>query len=327
MEVLPVMRAMQISELGGPEAVRLTEVAEPAGDGQVVVDLHAAGVAFPDLLMTRGLYQVKPALPFVMGSEAAGVVRSAPAGSRWKPGDRVAAFLGMGGWSEVAVVDEGALFALPDIVSFESGAGLLMNYLTMHFAYRVRCQVREGQTVLVHGAAGGVGVAALELAAAYGLRSIAVVSSPEKAELATQAGASHTVDVEGWLAAALELTGGAGVDHVVDPVGGDRFLDSIRSLAPQGRLMVIGFAAGEIPTVAANRLLLKNVDVVGINWGGWILGHPGFQHEQWAQLAPLLASGAVRGITGASFALEDAGQALRAIDERRALGKVVLRIR
>lgn len=322
------MRAAQITRLDGPSAVQVTEVDEPAGDG-VVIDVHAAGVAFPDALLTRGLYQYRPELPCIPGTEVAGVVRSAPAGAHVSAGDRVLGLTMLsGGMAEVVVLPPDRVFALPDSVSFESGAGILFNDMTVHFALRTRGRLTDGETVLVHGAAGGIGTSALRLAPALGAaRAIAVVSTEEKAEIARAAGASDVVLVEGFRDAVKELTGGRGVDIVVDPVGGDRFTDSLRSLAVGGRLLVIGFTGGEIPTVKVNRLLLNNIDVVGAGWGAWTFSHPGYVAEQWAELAPLLASGAVLPPAPDVYPLEQAGEAIASLENRSAKGKVVLRLR
>ncbi len=320
------MRAARVVSLDGPSAVRVGEVDEPvAADGDVVVEVHAAGVAFPDVLQTRGRYQVRPDLPFVPGWEVAGTVRAAPDGAAVRPGDRVAALPGRGGFAEVATVDPRMVFPLPDAVSFTVGAALPLNYLTAHFALVRRAALQPGETVLVHGAAGGVGTAAVQLAAALGARVVAVVSSPEKAAVAAAAGADETVPVDGFRARVTELTGG--VDVVVDPVGGDRFTDSLRSLAPEGRLLVLGFTGGEIPTVKVNRLLLHNVSVVGVGWGAWWARDPSLLQEQWAELVPLLERGAVEPVLGRSYDLADAAQALRELDERRATGKVLLTVR
>ena len=323
------MRAVQISRLDGPTAAELVELDEPAGDGQVVIDVHAAGVAFPDLLQSRGLYQYKPDLPFVPGGEVAGVVRSAPTGARVRTGDRVAALTMLGGgMAEVIALPPDQVFKLPDSVSFESGAGLLFNDLTVHFALTQRGRLAAGETVLVHGAAGGIGTSTLRLAPALGAaRTIAVVSTPEKADVARAAGATEAILVDGFKDAARELTGGRGVDIVLDPVGGDRFTDSLRSLAPAGRLLVVGFTGGEIPTVKVNRLLLNNIDVVGVGWGAWAMGHPGYLERQWEQFEPLLASGAVVPPQPHVFPVAQAGEALAAMENRTAKGKVVLRVR
>ncbi|MGV0593405.1 NADPH:quinone oxidoreductase family protein [Mycolicibacterium porcinum] len=328
------MRAAQITALDGPDAVRVVEVAEPSvdsaeSDTAVVIDVHAAGVAFPDALLTRGLYQYKPDLPFTPGAEVAGVVRSAPAGAHVSAGDRVLGLTMLsGGMAEVVALPADRVFALPDSVSFEAGAGILFNDLTVQFALRTRGRLAQGETVLVHGAAGGIGTSALRLAPALGAsRTIAVVSTQEKAEIARAAGASDVVLAEGFRDAVKELTDGRGVDVVLDPVGGDRFTDSLRSLAVGGRLLVVGFTGGEIPTVKVNRLLLNNVDVIGAGWGAWTFSHPGYLQEQWAELRPLLASGAVPAPQPDVFPLEQAAQAIASLENRSAKGKVVLKLR
>ncbi|MFV8165764.1 NADPH:quinone oxidoreductase family protein [Mycobacterium sp. 134] len=323
------MRAAQITRLDGPDAVRVAEVAEPSSDDAVVIDVHAAGVAFPDTLLTRGLYQYKPDLPFTPGAEVAGVVRSAPADAHVRAGDRVLGLTMLsGGMAEVVALPAERVFALPDAVSFEAGAGILFNDLTVQFALRTRGRLAEGETVLVHGAAGGIGTSALRLAPALGAsRTIAVVSTEEKAEIARAAGASDVVLADGFRDAVKELTGGHGVDVVLDPVGGDRFTDSLRSLAVGGRLLVVGFTGGEIPTVKVNRLLLNNVDVIGAGWGAWTFSHPGYLQEQWAELQPLLASGAVAAPQPEVYPLEQAAQAIASLENRSAKGKVVLKLR
>ena len=323
------MRAVQVSRLEGPAAVEVVEIGEPAGDGAVVIDVHAAGVAFPDALLSRGLYQYKPQLPFVLGGEVAGVVRSAPAGAPVHEGDRVAALTMItDGMAEAVAAAPDRVFKLPDAVSFEAGAGLLFNDLTVHHALRTRGRLRDGETVLVHGAAGGVGTSTLRLAPAFGAgRTIAVVSTDDKIEAAKAAGATDVVLADGFKDSVQALTDGRGVDIVVDPVGGDRFTDSLRSLAPGGRVLVIGFTGGEIPTVKVNRLLLNNVDVVGVGWGAWTLTHPGYLAEQWADLEPLLASGKVPAPEPVVYPLERAGEAIASLEDRTAKGKVVLRVR
>lgn len=324
------MRAIQITRLDGPEAVELVELDEPTdSDGKVVIEVHAAGVAFPDALQSRGLYQYKPELPYVPGAEIAGVVRSAPAGAHVVAGDRVAGLTMLfGAMAEVVALEPERVFKLPDAVSFEAGAGILFNDLTVHFALRERGRLRSGETVLVHGAAGGIGTSTLRLAPVFGAsRTIAVVSSAEKAEVATAAGATDVVLADGFKDAVKELTDGRGVDVVVDPVGGDRFTDSLRSLAAGGRLLVIGFTGGEIPTVKVNRLLLNNVDAVGVGWGAWTMTHPGYLAEQWAELEPLLASGAVPAPEPDVYPLERAGEAIASLENRTARGKVVLKVR
>lgn len=321
------MRAVRITSLDGPAAVEILEVEEPAGENLVLIDVHAAGVTFPDVLQTRGLYQMKPPLPYTPGSEVAGVVRSAPEGSGFAPGDRVAAFPGLGAFAETVAVPAAMVFPLPDRLSFAQGAGIPMNVLTAHFALGRRGKLQAGESVLVHGAAGGVGTAAVALAKAMGARVIAVTSTEEKAEIARRAGADEVVAVDGFKEAVKELTGGRGVDLVVDPVGGDRFTDSLRSLAPEGRLLVIGFTAGEIPTVKVNRLLLGNIAVLGVAWGEFWMKNIAYLQEQWADLLPLLESGQLDPVIGATFPLSEAVAALEQMDNRGALGKIVLETR
>jgi NADPH2:quinone reductase len=322
------MRAARVTTLDGPRSVTIGEVDEPVlRPGHVLVDVHEAGVNFPDVLMSKGLYQMRPDLPFVPGSECAGVVRAAGPASAFETGDRVAAFAILGAFAEAVVVPEGLVFPLPDAVPFEVGAALPMNYLTAHFALTRRGRLERGEVVLVHGAAGGVGTAAIQMARAMDARVIAVVSSPEKADVATAAGAHHVVMADEFLTRAKEITDGRGVDIVVDPVGGDRFTDSLRSLAPEGRLLVIGFTAGQIPEVRVNRLLLHNISVVGVGWGAFWTTDPAYLGSQWSAILPLLEQGALTPPIGSRFPLEAVGDALAEIDERRALGKVTLTVR
>ena len=323
------MRAIRVTSLDGPQSLELAEVDEPAADGGIVVDVHAAGVAFPDALLTRGLYQYRPELPFTLGAELAGVVRSAPDGAHVKRGDRVLGLTMIGGaMADTAVLSADRVFSLPDNVGFEAGAGLLFNDLTVYFALTVRGRLAAGETLLVHGAAGGIGTSTLRLAPALGAsRVIAVVSTEEKKDVARAAGATDVVLADGFKDAVAELTGGKGVDIVMDPVGGDRFTDSLRSLAPAGRLLVVGFTGGEIPTVKVNRLLLNNVDVVGVGWGAWTMTHPGALAEQWEGLAALLKSGTLAIPKPDVYPISRAAEAVASLENRAARGKVVVRIR
>ncbi len=317
------MRAVQIVSLDGPSAVEVVDIPQPEpSSDQVLIRVRAAGVSFPELLQTRGLYQLKPPVPFVPGSEVAGEVVSAPAGSGLAPGDRVAAMVLLGGFAEYVVTQSDVVFPLPDSLSFEQAAAIPLNYMTAHFGLVVRGQMAEGESVLVHGAAGGVGTASIQVAKAFGAgKVVAVTSTPEKGEVATAAGADEFVLADGFKDSVKEA---GGVDIVVDPVGGDRFTDSLRCLNDDGRLLVIGFTAGEIPTVQVNRLLLNNVSVVGVGWGAYVLKREGYIRQQWEGLLPHLTSGAISPPVGATFGLEAAGDALLMLDERRATGKVVL---
>jgi NADPH2:quinone reductase len=328
------MRAIQIVEESGPDsALRLVELPEPEpshmltpGEG-VVVDVHVAGVSFPELLQSRGEYQMKPPLPYVPGSEVGGVVRSAPAGASVKQGDRVAAFCALGGFAESAVAPEFFTFALSPKLDFAQGAALILNYHTAYFALVLRGRLRAGESVLVHGAAGGVGTASLQVAKASGARTIALVSSDLKRQVAAQAGADQVVLLsDTWKDEVLELSGG-GVDVVLDPVGGDRFTDSLRSLREDGRLIVVGFTGGSIPQVKVNRLLLRNTEVIGAGWGAYALAKPDLNRQIGAAVDKMVDDGFVVPIVGQRFALEHAADALRVLDERRATGKVVLDVR
>jgi NADPH:quinone reductase len=320
------MRALQVITPTGPRDLEIRDVEEPVpGPDDVLVEVHRVGISFPDLLLSRGEYQLKPEPPFTLGVDFAGTVVSGPDG--FTPGQRVVGVLPHGGAAERVVVPAMFCFPLPDALSFDEGAALPMNYLTAHFALVERGGLREGETVLVHGAAGGVGTASIQVAKGYGARVIAVVSTEEKAEVARRAGADETVLVEGFKDAVKELTG-TGVDVVLDVVGGSVFMDSLRVLAPQGRLLVVGFAAGQgIPEVKVNRLLLNNVDVRGVGWGAYAMVRPGYMQEQWRDLEPLMTNGTIKPPIGASYALEDFGQALVDMDERRTLGKSVVRLR
>jgi NADPH2:quinone reductase len=324
------MRALQVSELSGPDGLKLVDLPEPKaehmltpGEG-VVVDVRAAAVSFPDVLQTRGLYQYKPDMPFVPGAEVGGTVSSAPDDSGLSPGDRVAAFTAMGGMAEVAVAPAFMTFPLPDELDFAQGAALILNYHTAFFALKLRGRLESGERVLVHGAAGGVGTATLQVAKGLGASTVAVVSSDEKEKVAREAGADEVVRSDGpWREQVVELTGG-GVDVVLDPVGGDRFTDSLRSLREDGRVVVVGFTGGEIPQVKVNRLLLRNTEVVGAGWGAYAMSRPPLNREIADELARMVDEGVVRPIVGARFPLAQGADAMKLIDDRKATGKVVL---
>lgn len=322
------MRAVRVNRLEGPDAVSVEEIDEPSAEGpfgpQVLVEVAAVGISFPDLLLSKGEYQLKPEPPFTLGVDFAGTVRSAPAGSGLEAGQRVAACLPYGGAGEIAAVGPDSVFPLPDRLSFEEGAALPMNYLTAQFALDDRAGLRAGETVLVHGAAGGVGTATLQVAKGMGARTIAVVSTEQKAEFARAAGADETVLVDGFLAGVKELTEGRGVDVVMDVVGGDLITDSLRSLGTLGRLLVVGFAGGAIPQVKVNRLLLNNIDVRGVGWGAYSMVRPGFMQQQWRTLLPMMESGVIAPPIGATYPIEDFGRALQEMADRLTLGKTVL---
>ena len=318
------MRAIQITSLDGPDAIQLNDVEAPSDDAAVVIAVRAAGVAFPELLQTRGQYQIKPELPFIPGSEVAGDVISAPTDSGLRPGDRVAALPFLGGFAEQVTAEPQYTFALPDAMSYEAGASFMFNYGTAYFALVERGGLQTGESVLVHGAAGGVGTAAIQVAKAFGAgRVVAGTSTDEKGQIALDAGADEYVLADGFKDAALV---GGRIDIVVDPVGGDRFTDSLRCLAEDGRLLVIGFTGGEIPTVKVNRLLLNNISVVGVGWGAYALSRPGHLQKEWTAMLPHIESGVLDPVVGPSWPLAEASQALNALDRRQATGKVVLTV-
>ena len=325
------MRAVQVITTTGPGDLEVREVPEPVpGPDDVLVEVHSVGTAFPDLLLSRGQYQLRPEPPFTLGADFAGVVVAAPASGAGSlaPGTRVCGVAPYGVAAERVANPAGSTFRLPDALSFDEGAALPMNYLTAHFALAERAGLREGETVLVLGASGGVGTATLQVARGLGARTVAVASTEEKAAVARAAGADEAVLLEGFRDAVRTVTGGRGVDVVVDPVGGEAFTDALRVLAPQGRLMVVGFAAGQgIPEVKVNRLLLNNIDVRGVGWGAYAMTRPGFMQEQWRALEPMLVDGTIKPPVGATYPMEDYGRALADLDERRSLGKTVVKIR
>jgi len=321
------MRAVQVLQPTGPGDVRVVDVPEPrARPGEVLVEVHSVGVSFPDLLLSRGQYQLRPEAPFTLGVDVAGVVVSD--GGRLPAGTRVAGVVPYGGAAERAVVPAPAVFALPDHTSYDEGAALPMNYLTALFALAERGRMQPGETLLVHGAAGGVGTATLQVARGLGVRTIAVASTEEKAAFAREAGADEAVLLDGFKDEVAALTGGRGVDAVLDVVGGEVFTDSLRCLAELGRLLVVGFAAGQgIPEVRVNRLLLNNVDVRGVGWGGFAMTKPDYMQQQWRDLLPMIESGVVRPPIGATYDLDDFGRALAEMADRRTLGKTIVRVR
>jgi NADPH2:quinone reductase len=325
------MKAVQVVTLTGPADVEVREVDEPVpGHNDVLVEVHSVGVSFPDLLLSRGEYQFKPEPPFTLGVDFAGTVLhpGAAESSGFQVGQRVAGVNLNGGAAEQVANPVVFTFPLPDEMSYDEGAALPMNYLTALFALEERGGLRDRETVLVHGAAGGVGTATLQVAKGLGARTIAVVSTDEKAAFARAAGADEVIVGPDFRDRAKELTNGRGVDVVLDVVGGDAFTDSLRCLAEKGRVLVVGFAAGQgIPQVKVNRLLLGNTDVRGVGWGAYAMARPGYMQKQWHRLMPMIESGVVKPPIGATYDLADFGRALVDMDERRTLGKSVVRVR
>ena len=322
------MRALEVQSLTGPDGLAIVDRPEPDDDGRsVIIDVAYAGVSFPDLLQTKGMYQIRPEPPFIPGVEASGVVRSAPADAGVVAGDRVAVW-GNTCHAEVVAGHPDQVFKLPDEMSLAEGAAFVLNYQTAMFCLVDRGGLRAGESVLVLGAAGGVGTSAIQVAKGIGAGPIiGLVSTPEKAEVAAVAGADHTVIVsDTWKDEVLEITGGRGVDMTYDPVGGDRFLDGVRALARSGRLVVVGFAAGEIPSIKVNRLLLKNVSIVGAAWGEAIAGNPALAQDIHSRLVPLVQAGAVKPPIGQIHSFDDAINAFRSLDDRTATAKVLFEV-
>lgn len=318
------MKALLAQELSGPSGLVYTDVDDPVSDEAVIIDVGAAGVNFPDLLLLRGEYQLRLDPPFVPGMEVAGVVRSAPEESEFRVGQRVSAFSMMGGYAERVAVAPGSVVPTPADIDDASAAALLGNYYTMYFALARRAALRIGETVLVLGSAGGVGTAAVQIAKAMGATVIAMVHRPQAVEFVETLGADVVLPLtDGWRQAVLDVTGGRGVDVVVDPVGGDAFDDAVRVLATEGRLLVIGFAAGGIPTVKVNRLLLRNVSVVGVGWGEFVNRTPGAQSLFGFGLSKLVEAG-LRPPPPVRYPLSDGQAALQALADGEIKGKLVL---
>jgi len=319
------MRALQIESLDGPDGLRLVDIAEPNDPDRVIIDVAAAGVSFPDLLLSRGLYQMKPPLPFVPGVEVAGTVRAAPPQSRFSAGDRVMAFTVLGGFADVAAADPALTVRVPQRMSTDAAGGFIMNYYTVHFALARRARVQPGEIVAVQGAAGGVGTAAIQVAKGLGARVIALASSADKAAIALRAGADTAIELdEQWPDKLRTAADGRGADVILDPVGGNRFDESLRCLAPEGRLVVVGFAEGRIPTVQVNRLLFRNITIMGAAWGAFLSVEPQLFETTQRALDAMIEEGTVAPIVGAAYPLEQAADALRLLDDRLATGKVVL---
>lgn len=322
------MRAFELRDYSGPDGLVLTDVPPPRpGPDELVLDVHALGVNFPDLLMTKGLYQVKPPLPVVPGCEVAGVVREAPEGTDWQPGDRVAAFVWQGGFAEHVVAPLNAVAAVPDTVDLASAAAMIVNYHTVHFALARRGRVRSNETVLVMGAGGGIGSAAVQVATGLGARVIAGVADEIQAATATAAGAHEVVQLrEGFAAELIDRTDGRGVDVVLDPLGDWLFGEALRALAPEGRILVVGFAAGAIPELKVNRLLLRNASAVGVAFGAFLDVEPGLMRSQAVSLDAMVAAGVVRPQIGARYPFEELPDALRCLDRGEIPGKAVVEV-
>ena len=319
------MKALVAQALTGTSGLAYVDVPDPVSGDAVIVDVGAAGVCFPDLLLLRGEYQLRLEPPFTPGMEVAGTVRSAPEGSGFTVGQRVSGMAMLGGYAEQVAVVPSSVVPTADGLDDAEAAALLGNYYTMQFALARRGGLVAGETVLVLGSAGGIGTASIQLAKIMGARVIALVHRPDATEYVAGLGADVVVPLaEGWRQAVLDATGGAGVDIVVDPIGGEAFDDAVRVLAPEGRLLVIGFASGGgIPTVKVNRLLLRNASVVGVGWGEFLRRRPEAQAQVGAELAAHVAAG-LRPPPPVRYPLSDGAAALDALANGAVRGKLVL---
>jgi NADPH:quinone reductase len=323
------MKAVLCKAWGPPRSLVVEDVPSPApGRGQVLVAVRAAGVNFPDVLIIQNKYQLKPALPFSPGNEIAGVVKRVGEGVRgFMPGDPVIALIGWGGFAEEVVVDEAKLAPMPAGVDYTVAAAFGVAYATSYHALKDRARLAAGETLLVLGAAGGVGLAAVELGKLMGARVIAAASSEAKLATCRERGADAVIDYEkeDLREAIRALTDGNGVDVVYDPVGGPFAEPALRSLGWEGRYLVIGFAAGEIPKIALNLVLLKSCDIRGVIWGAWVARNPQGQRALMTDIVRWCAEGKLSGHVHAVYPLADIATALKAIADRKAMGKIVLR--
>jgi NADPH2:quinone reductase len=321
---------MQVDRWCEPSDLRLVEVPDLCAEpGKVVIDVRAVGVNLADMLMVQGKYQIKPAFPFAPGSEIAGVVRAVGDGvTHLAPGQRVLALLPYGGYATQALASASQVFALPDAMSFEHAAAFTVVYGTSYYALVFRAPVLPGQTVLVHGAAGGVGLSAVHIAKALGARVLATAGSEDKRAFVRSHGADEVFDSRSadWIEQVLRATAGRGADHIYDPVGGDVFEGSLKCIAFSGNLHVIGFASGKIPSCAMNRVLLKNISLVGLHWGAYAEKDPQKVPQAMSALFAMYERGQLPVEVSATYPLEQAPAALAQIAGRAAQGKLVLTV-
>lgn len=321
------MKSWQVRGWGEPESMTFGEVELPApGPGQVRIRNRAAGLNFFDILQIQGKYQMKPAFPFTPGAEVSGAVDAVGEGvTGHAVGDSAIALPFQGGMAEYSIAEASRVFPLPAHMSFAKGAGMPVVYQTSHFALLLRAGLKAGEWLLVHAGASGTGTSAIQLGKAMGARVIATAGSEEKLGFCRANGADHALlySGAGWVDRVKEITG-AGADVIYDPVGGDVFDLSTKCIAPYGRLVVIGFASGRIPSVAANRVLLKNMSVVGAFWGGHLHSDADYPARAQEELSQLYAEGKIDPPEPVEYALAEAPRALRDLAERRILGKAVL---
>jgi NADPH2:quinone reductase len=319
------MKALVAQELCGPQGLIYTDVADPApSPDSVLVDVRAAGVCFPDLLLIGGKYQLRIDPPFIPGTEVAGVVRAAPDGSGFASGDRVFGPVMLVGYADQASIPLTNVLRTPPQLDDGQAVSLLVNYLTMYFALQRRAALQPGETVLVLGSGGGVGTAAIQIAKAMGAYVVAVVHREKARDFVSALGVDIVLPMtEGWSKVVREHTGGRGADVIVDPVGGEPFDEAVRALAIEGRLLVLGFAAGSIPTVKVNRLLLRNAGVLGVGWREFVMANPGAQAEYGRGVGELVAAG-LRPPAPQRYPLSEGRAALESLAAGEVYGKVIL---
>ena len=322
------MKAYVCREFGPVESHKVEEIADPRAEaGQVVVDVKAAGVSFPDVLIVQGKYQFQPPFPFSPGGEIAGIISEVGEGVvDWKVGDRVIAMTGNGGIAEKVVAFEMTLMPLPETMDFKDGAAFPLNYGTTYHALKQRGQLQAGETLLVTGAGGGVGTTAIEIGKAMGARVIAAASTDEKLEIAKNLGADEVINYsDGELKEKVKaLTDGLGADVIYDPIGGDIFMQCMRCINWKGRVLVIGFASGPIPEVPTNLALLKGCSIVGVFWGRFTGAEPEENSQNFVELFALHAEGKLKPQITKSYSLDDAAEAISSLENRKATGKVVI---
>jgi NADPH2:quinone reductase len=322
------MRAVVVDRWLEPRELQVKEIPEPEVAPQTLqIEVRAAGCNFFDILMVQGSYQVKPPFPFVPGAEVAGIVRAVGDGVEgFAVGDRVLGTAGLGGFAEVAVAPSRGVWRMPDDMSFEEGAALPIIYPTSYAGLVFRGDLQAGETLLVHAAAGGVGIAAVQIGKALGARVIATAGGADKLEIARQNGADETIDYreEDFVARVKQLTGGKGADVIYDSVGGDVFDRSLKCIAWNGRLLVIGFASGRIPEVKANRILLKNIAVTGLHWGAHVTNDPERIEVTFRALFDLYEAGKIKPVIFKRYSLDDVPTALEALASRKTYGKLII---